>query len=212
MSHISIALDIVVAALLIATIVYASVLNSKLATLRNTKQEMEALVNSLVDSTDQAQRGLSELKAAAGESGQSLDQRVREARALADDLGFLVDRAGGLADRLETQIGKARAAARIGENGSSEAGEPEAKGRAKTARGRRELAQKSGKNGGKLRAVSAAAAVEDGEADQAEAPERRPAAGAPAGAPAGAGSGANGTDEAAPPANAKLLRALRGLR
>ena len=44
MNALSVATDVVIALLLVATIIYASVLNRKLTTLRNTKQEMEALV------------------------------------------------------------------------------------------------------------------------------------------------------------------------
>jgi len=108
MSFLSLALDIVIAALLIATIVYASVLNRKLATLRNTKQEMEALATRLVDSTERAEKALSELKAAASEDGGNLEKNVSAARGLVDDLRFLVDKGTALADRLTGEIGKAR--------------------------------------------------------------------------------------------------------
>jgi len=97
-SELSLALDIVLAVLLFAVIAYASVLNKKLATLRATKDEMENLVTRLVESTEHAQKGLADLKAAASESGGDLEKRVEQARKLSDDLGFLVDRAGGLAE------------------------------------------------------------------------------------------------------------------
>lgn len=178
MTAFAIVLDVVVALLLVATIVYATVLNRKLATLRNTKQEMETLVNRLAESTGQAETALGELKAAAGETGGELDSQVRRAGELRDDLAFMIEKADRLADRLETQIGHARAKAQP-------AGEPrQAPANAATAPGEavrdKPAAMKAGKS------KSGAASVEaDDTARQADDP---------------------------PPANAKLLRALRGVR
>lgn len=167
------ALDVVVALLLAATIIYAAVLNRKLATLRNTKHEMENLVNRLVESTGQAETALAELKAAASESGQRLDIQVKQAQDLSNDLNFLVEKATGLADRLEGQIGQARAAARPGGEGAQ-------------------------------------AAANTGKSADTPASGRKPAA-ASGGRSAAAGASRTAVEDE-PPANAKLLRALRGVR
>jgi chromosome segregation ATPase len=172
MTGFAIALDVVVALLLAATIVYASVLNRKLATLRNTKQEMEALVNRLVESTSKAEGALSELKAAANESGQRLETQVMQARELSDDMNFLVEKATSLADRLEGQIGQARAATRPANEGGQTAKGP-AKKASEPAAGRKQAA-----SGGSSLAAR----------------------------------GSRGDVEDEPPANASLLRALRGVR
>ena len=108
MSYLSLVIDLVVAGLLIATIVYASVLNRKLATLRSSKQEMETLASRLVESTQHAERALADLKSAANDTGEQLERRVAEARNLIDDLRFLVDKGSGLADRLAGDIEKSR--------------------------------------------------------------------------------------------------------
>lgn len=108
MSYFSLGLDIVVAGLLVATIAYAAVLNKKLATLRSTRQEMETLAARLVESTQQAERALGELRQAAGQDGGRLERQVTEARNLAEDLRYLVDKGTSLADRLTTEIGKSR--------------------------------------------------------------------------------------------------------
>lgn len=187
MSQLSIALDIVVAVLLVATIAYATVLNRKLAVLRNTKQEMETLINRLIENTEQAERGLAQLKAAAGDTGSALERKVEEAKGLSDDLGFMVDKANALADRLETQIGKARETVKSVETPSqnaareaSDAGGGTA-GRSKQAKAKPRVAAHAG------RKPASHAVQSDGE------------------------EGRNGFDEL-PPANAKLLRALRGVR
>jgi len=112
MSYLSLIIDLVVAGLLVATIVYASVLNRKLATLRSSKQEMESLAGRLVESTQHAERALADLKSAANETGDQLERRVGEARNLVDDLRFLVDKGSGLADRLASDIDKSRQSGR----------------------------------------------------------------------------------------------------
>lgn len=96
-----VAVDVVVAILLVATIVYAMVLNRKLTALRNAKGEMEAMVARFSQATAQAENGIQTLKAHAAESGTSLDSTVNRAHGLADDLSFLIERGNSLADRLE---------------------------------------------------------------------------------------------------------------
>lgn len=120
MSYVSLIIDIVVAGLLVATIVYASVLNRKLATLRSSKQEMETLAGRLVESTQHAERALADLKSAANDTGEQLERRVSEARNLVDDLRFLVDKGSGLADRLASDIDKSRRSHASGEKGGAE--------------------------------------------------------------------------------------------
>ncbi len=103
-----VAIDALVAVLLIATIVYAVVLNRKLAALRDAKVEMEALVARFAESTAQAESGIQTLKAHATNSGASLDSIVNRAHGLADDLTFLIERGSSLANRLEGAIESAR--------------------------------------------------------------------------------------------------------
>ena len=100
--------DALIAVLLVATIVYAVVLNRKLSALRNTKAEMEALVARFAESTAQAESGIRTLKANASESGSSLDSTTNRANGLAGDLAFLIERGSDLANRLEGTIGSAR--------------------------------------------------------------------------------------------------------
>ena len=93
-------LDFLVAGLLIATIAYAWVLNRKLSALRDAKPEMEALIARFVQATGRAENGLAEIRQTAEQTGEALRQATEEGRAIADDLVFLVERAGKLADRL----------------------------------------------------------------------------------------------------------------
>lgn len=104
----SLILDALIAALLVATIGYAAVLNRKLGVLRDGKSEMEALIASFSESTERAGSGVESLKQEAGRSGEALQKKVESARGLVDDLGFLIERGTRLAERLDGGIGTAR--------------------------------------------------------------------------------------------------------
>jgi len=104
-------LDMIIAILLVATIVYAFVLNRKLSVLRNAKAEMEMLVARFADSTAKAESGIQNLKAHASESGAALDSMTTRAAGLAGDLSFLVEKGTSLANRLEKAIESARSEA-----------------------------------------------------------------------------------------------------
>jgi hypothetical protein len=95
------AVDVLVAILLVATIVYAVVLNRKLTALRRAKAEMDATVVRFAESTGKATSGIAALKAHAQESGAALESTLTRAHSLADDLTFLIERGSNLANRLE---------------------------------------------------------------------------------------------------------------
>ena len=103
-----VAVGAIVAGLLVATIVYAVVLNRKLTVLRSAKGEMEALVARFAEATAQAENCIQTLKTHAAESGASLDGMVSRAHGLADDLSFLIERGNSLANRLEGAIESGR--------------------------------------------------------------------------------------------------------
>ncbi len=105
------ALDAIIAVLLVATIVYAVVLNRKLAALRNAKAEMEALIARFVESTERAGSGVESLKEQARHSGETLQGKLDSARGMTDELVFLIEKASSLAERLEGAIGASRARA-----------------------------------------------------------------------------------------------------
>jgi hypothetical protein len=194
MAEVSILLDVLIAGLLAATIFYAVILNRKLGELRNNKAEMEAMVNRLVQTTERAEHGLAELRAAAHDKGEELSQKVADAKALSDDLGFLVDKGTSLADRMERQIGAARKV-------TADPRGVEPKGLTETAKP----------------ANASNAVAPNGTPADAAGP--RPAANQPANQPANpsaaGGQAAVDTDPRLARGggqNAKLLKALRGVR
>ncbi|RMD65193.1 MAG: hypothetical protein D6826_00660 [Alphaproteobacteria bacterium] len=108
---ITLAFDGLVAVLLVTTIVYAVILNRRLAQLRQTRSEMEAVIARLAEATDAARNGLAALREHAQEADQGLQRSIDKARGLADELSYLLERAVAAADRLESGISAARHAA-----------------------------------------------------------------------------------------------------
>jgi hypothetical protein len=102
----NIALDVLMVSLLAACIVTTVILNRRLTGLRGDSAELEKLARMFQEATDRADHGVSGLKL----SAQSLQERIDQARSLVDDLQFLLERGGSLADRLEDGVRAAKRA------------------------------------------------------------------------------------------------------
>src|SRR5512147_3074259 len=100
----TVALDLLVAVLLATSIATTIVLSRRLSNMRGDRAELEKLAQLFREATDRADHGVTGLKI----SAQSLQERMDAAKTLADDLQFLIERAGGIADRLEAEVRAAR--------------------------------------------------------------------------------------------------------
>lgn len=100
----SLILDLLVAALLAACIAASLVLDRRLTRLRGDSGELAKLTRSFQEATERADHGASALKG----SAQALQERLDAARALVEDLQFLIERGGSVADRIENEIRAAR--------------------------------------------------------------------------------------------------------
>jgi Domain of unknown function (DUF6468) len=96
--------DLTVALLLIATIGYVAVLNRRLGMLRRDKAKLEELIKGLNAASTDAQAGILGLRQATEELGRGLDKDLAAGRSLRDDLHYLIERGGSIADRLEGSI------------------------------------------------------------------------------------------------------------
>jgi len=101
-------LDIVVSALMIATIVYATRLNRRLAALRKNRDDLARTILAFNEATVRAESSIPKLRKAAEEAGQALQERVEKAQSLRDDLAFMIERADTMANRLESAVRSAR--------------------------------------------------------------------------------------------------------
>ncbi|WP_244410736.1 DUF6468 domain-containing protein, partial [Nitrospirillum viridazoti] len=96
----SLALDVVVGGLLVATIVYALRLNRQIARLRDSRGEMEALVREFSEATAQADAGVKGMRKAAAESGEALQYLIGRADKMREELEQMTQAADALAARL----------------------------------------------------------------------------------------------------------------
>lgn len=127
-SHLlSIILDVVLAALLAAVILYGLKLNRHLSALRQSREELKGLLEEFARSTDRAEAALDGLKRGARENIAAVKESVDQAERLKDDLVFLTKRGEAAADRLEAGITASRKGgpAPKGEGARGEAGAEE---------------------------------------------------------------------------------------
>lgn len=97
-------LDVLIALLLVATIAYAVVLNKRLSVLRDGKDELRATILKFNKALEQAHKGTVELNRMSEQSVESLQNAVKDAKALQDELAFLVERGTMISDRLNAEI------------------------------------------------------------------------------------------------------------
>jgi hypothetical protein len=94
------AIDILIAALLVATVCYCYILNAKLGQLRANQDEMKRLIGEFDQAMAKARVGLSELRGASSEADAHLRATLEAARGMADELNLMTKSADRLASRL----------------------------------------------------------------------------------------------------------------
>jgi hypothetical protein len=97
----SLAIDIVFVSLLVTTIVFAFRLERRLASLRGTKDQLARVIVELNTAAARAEAGIQALRSAAETTGVALEDRVKRARALNEDLTLLVQTGQRVAQKLE---------------------------------------------------------------------------------------------------------------
>jgi hypothetical protein len=107
-SWISIAIDVAVAGLLVAAIVYATRLNRTLDSLREGKSELAVLIGRFDEAAAHAERSVARLGQSTAEQGKVLNAAISEAQALRDELAFMLERGDSVADRIAGLIPAAR--------------------------------------------------------------------------------------------------------
>lgn len=106
-------LDILIICLMAASTGYCVVLNRRLKTLRLGQEEFLQLIGRFDDATQRAETNIDRLRDVGGEIDESLGERITTARALRDEMRFLIDRAAPAIERSLTMAasrGEAKAA------------------------------------------------------------------------------------------------------
>lgn len=101
-------LEIALLGLLGATLFHAVRLERALGVLRQDRAQLEEMIAGFGANTKQAEAGIERLRVAADGAGRQIARHLEEARALKDDLTFLMERGGRLADRMDHLVRAAR--------------------------------------------------------------------------------------------------------
>lgn len=122
----SLAVEMAVGVLLVATIAYCFVLDRRLRALRDGESALRQIVISLERATSRAQGAISDLRASADATSQDLARDLKRARALADELALMVEAGDHIADRLGALAGVGETARTAAPHKPDGDGEPEA--------------------------------------------------------------------------------------
>lgn len=108
---ISLLIDLAVAGLLLAVIIYCRKLTRSIKTLQDSKSEMAKLFAEFDSSIEAAQESVRALKDATGKSEDLLKDKLDTANSIADDLAFMIERGNKMADQLESGLKGGRSTA-----------------------------------------------------------------------------------------------------
>lgn len=101
-------IDVGILVLLAATVFLAFRLTISLRNFRESRFEMEGLVNRLTGNVDQAEKAIMGMQNTARKTGLELDEIISDAKKLADELKFMNEAGNSLANRLEKLAEKNR--------------------------------------------------------------------------------------------------------
>ena len=99
---ITLVINAIVIVLLVATIFYAFKLERRLEGMRSAQASLGQVIRELNTAAARAEAGIQGLKATAQSSGSVLDEKIKLAKAVADELSFLLQAGDRLGHRIET--------------------------------------------------------------------------------------------------------------
>ncbi|MBU6297957.1 MAG: hypothetical protein KGJ79_01610 [Alphaproteobacteria bacterium] len=97
----AIVLESILTVLLAATLIYCIVLERRLASVRKGQEGLKTMIGELNAAIAGAGASLRALKAAAGSAAETLDDRLKRARSLADELSLLTSSGERIAERFD---------------------------------------------------------------------------------------------------------------
>ncbi len=104
MDDYSVIFDGLLIILLVVFLYYALLLNRRLGGLRESKGELEKVINTFADATTRADKSIAGFKSTAEQSGKNLQDLIDKAQILRDDLAFMIEKADLSADQLEGRL------------------------------------------------------------------------------------------------------------
>jgi len=102
--------DGVVAVLLLLTISYSWKLNKRIRVLQDSKSELAELIGRFEESTEAATTGINEIHKASRMINDHIEKRIKKANYVADDLAFMIEKGGKVAEKIQPGSTSAAAA------------------------------------------------------------------------------------------------------
>jgi hypothetical protein len=100
----TLAVELALSALLIATLIYCALLERRLRAVREGQEQMKATVDSLNASLAAAGASLRAMQAAAATVGETLDRKLASARSTIDELSLVTASGERIASRMERSV------------------------------------------------------------------------------------------------------------
>jgi hypothetical protein len=97
-------LDGLMIALLFVTVVYCLKLNTRIRVLQDSKADFGKLIERFDMTTQRAQQSIEDLQNISKKVNEQLSGRLDKANFLADDLAFMIEKGGKLADKMEGRV------------------------------------------------------------------------------------------------------------
>lgn len=101
LSAVSLFVEGAFAVVLVVTIVYAVKLNIRISGLRDRDSELREMIEQFDQATNQARDSAQALKSAGIDADRQLRASIDRAQALRDDLAYMIEHGGKIADRIE---------------------------------------------------------------------------------------------------------------
>ncbi|MEO0393623.1 MAG: DUF6468 domain-containing protein, partial [Pseudomonadota bacterium] len=106
---VSLVLDLILVALLVAVLFHAIKLSRKITALRESRKEMDATIRQFFEASAKAELAIKNFQKSASDTSAKLDGDTKRAQLLSDELKLMIDSGNGLAERLETVVEAGRA-------------------------------------------------------------------------------------------------------
>jgi hypothetical protein len=96
--------DFFMIVLLGATIFYCVIVNKRIRTLQDSRNDFAQLLTQFDDTTRKAQASIEDLQKMAGKVTDSLNERLDKANFLADDLAFMIEKGNKIAEKVDNTL------------------------------------------------------------------------------------------------------------
>ncbi len=106
-------LDTIIAGLLFVTVVYCVRLSKKITLLHQGKEELNQFINEFNHAIVRAEDNIKQLRQLGGDTNEKLQEHVKNARFLANDLSFLMEKGTKISQSLEHNISMSRSASAV---------------------------------------------------------------------------------------------------